>query len=138
MEDRRQTPTTTWLFREALIDAHLVDKLFNRFGQHLQAKDCIARGGQIVDATIVSAPRQRNTKGVNEAIKTGETPKEWEKQPTKLAQKDVDAPGPRRTTTGSTDTRTTSGRHSVEIRGRSLRPHVRPIIAEAARHPHVV
>jgi transposase, IS5 family len=83
--------TTIWLFREALVDAHLVDKLFDRFGQHLQAKGYIARGGQIVDATIVSAPRQRNTKEENEAIKTGETPKEWEKQPTKLAQKDVDA-----------------------------------------------
>jgi transposase, IS5 family len=83
--------TTILLFREALVDAHLVDKLFDRFGQHLQAKGYIARGGQIVDATIVSAPRQRNTKEENEAIKTGETPKEWEKQPTKLAQKDVDA-----------------------------------------------
>jgi IS5 family transposase len=69
----------------------LIDKLFDRFGRHLQAKGYIARGGQIVDATIVSAPRQRNTKEENETIKNGETPKEWEKEPAKLAQKDVDA-----------------------------------------------
>jgi IS5 family transposase len=91
LEDPVPDATTIWLFREALVDAQLVDKLFDRFGQHLQAKGYIARGGQIVDATIVSVPRQRNTKEENETIKNGETPKEWEKEPAKLAQKDVDA-----------------------------------------------
>jgi IS5 family transposase len=33
-----------------------------RFGQHLEAEGYIARGGQIIDATIVSVPKQRNTK----------------------------------------------------------------------------
>ena len=79
------------LFREALVEAGLIDKLFDRFGRHLQAKGYIARGGQIVDATIVSAPRQRNTKEENETIKNGGTPTDWEQQPAKLAQKDVDA-----------------------------------------------
>lgn len=91
LEDPVVDATTIWLFREALVEAQLIDRLFERFGQHLAAKGYIARGGQIVDATIVSAPRQRNTKEENEAIKNGETPKEWEKQPAKLAQKDVDA-----------------------------------------------
>ena len=49
------------------------------------------RGGQIVDATIVSAPKQRNSKDENEAIKAGKTPGEWEKKPAKNAQKDKDA-----------------------------------------------
>jgi len=83
--------TTIWLFREALVEAGLIDKLFERFGQHLQARGYIARGGQIVDATIVSAPRQHNTKEENETIKNGGTPKDWEKKPAKLAQKDLDA-----------------------------------------------
>jgi hypothetical protein len=50
-----------------------------------------ARGGQIIDATIVSVPKQRNTKQENEAIKAGKTPEGWEKQPAKNAQKDKDA-----------------------------------------------
>jgi IS5 family transposase len=83
--------TTIWLFREALVEAKLIDELFSRFDQHLQAKGFIARGGQIIDATIVSAPKQRNSRVENETIKTGETPKEWERQPAKNAQKDKDA-----------------------------------------------
>jgi transposase, IS5 family len=51
----------------------------------------IARGGQIVDATIVSAPKQRNTREENEAIKAGETPEGWEAKSAKNARKDKDA-----------------------------------------------
>src|SRR5262249_9775280 len=47
--------------------------------------------GQIIDATIVSVPRQRNTKEENETIKAGKTPEGWEQQPAKNAQKDKDA-----------------------------------------------
>ena len=54
--------TTIWLFREASAQAGLINKLFERFGQHLEAEGYIARGGQIIDATIVSVPKQRNTK----------------------------------------------------------------------------
>ena len=91
LEDAVPDATTIWLFREALVEAGLIDKLFDRFSQHLQVKGYIARGGQIVDATIVSAPKQRNSKDENEAIKAGKTPGEWEKKPAKNAQKDKDA-----------------------------------------------
>ena len=91
LEDAVPDATTIWLFREALVEAGLIDKLFDRFGQHLRVKGYIARGGQIVDATIVSAPKQRNSKDENEAIKAGKTPGEWEKKPVKNAQKDKDA-----------------------------------------------
>ena len=37
--------------------------------------DTFARGGQIIDGTIVSVPKQRNTKDENEAIKASKTPK---------------------------------------------------------------
>ena len=50
LEDSVPDATTIWLFREALVEAGLIDKLFDRFGQHLQAKGYLARGGQIVDA----------------------------------------------------------------------------------------
>src|SRR3979411_2804256 len=88
LEDTVPDATTIWLFREALAEAGLIDTLFDRFGQHLQAKGYIARGGQIVDATIVSAPKQRNTREENDCVKAGETPKDWEKKPAKNAQKD--------------------------------------------------
>lgn len=83
--------TTLWLFREALVEAKLIDALFERFHQHIQAQGYLARGGQIIDATIVKAPIQRNTKDENATIKSGETPKDWQDEPAKLAQKDVDA-----------------------------------------------
>src|ERR1700674_4981212 len=91
LEDAVPDATTIWLFREALVEAGLIDKLFDRFSQHLRVKGYIARGGQIVDATIVSAPKQRNSKNENETIKAGKTPGEWEKKPAKNAQKDKDA-----------------------------------------------
>jgi transposase, IS5 family len=91
LEDPVPDATTIWLFREALVAAGLIDKLFARFGQHLEAAGYLARGGQIIDATIVSVPKQRNTKEENEAIKAGQTPEGWEKQPAKNAQKDKDA-----------------------------------------------
>src|SRR5438067_977200 len=72
LEDPVPDATTIWLFREALAQAGLIDKLFERFGQHLEAEGYIARGGQIIDATIVSVPRQRNTKEENETIRAGE------------------------------------------------------------------
>ncbi len=91
LEDPVPDASTVWLFREALAKAGLVAKLFALFNQHLEAKGYIARGGQIVDATIVLAPIQRNSRSENEAIKAGETPEAWEANPAKNAQKDKDA-----------------------------------------------
>jgi hypothetical protein len=48
--------------------------------------------GQIVDATLVSAPRQRNTEDEKAALKAGRSAREiWPDKPAKAAQKDVDA-----------------------------------------------
>ena len=91
LEDTVPDATTVWLFREALTKANLIGALFDRFNGYLNAKGYIARGGQIVDATIVSAPKQRNTREENEAIKAGKTPEGWEEKPAKNAQKDKDA-----------------------------------------------
>jgi len=91
IENRIPDGTTLWLFREKLADAGLIEKLFDRFDQHLGAQGYIARGGQIVDATIVAVPRQRNTREENEAIKRGQPPEDWEMKPAKNRQKDKDA-----------------------------------------------
>jgi IS5 family transposase len=91
IEDGIPDGTTLWLFREKLAKAGLIDKLFERFGQHLEAKGYIARGGQMVDATIVPVPRQRNSRDENEQVKSGNTPKDWQRKPAKNRQKDKDA-----------------------------------------------
>ena len=90
-EDGIPDGTTLWLFREKLARAGLIEKLFDRFDQHLNAKGYLARGGQIVDASIVPVPKQRNTREENEAVKRGETPAEWEQKPARNRQKDKDA-----------------------------------------------
>ena len=51
----------------------------------------LAMGGQIVDASIVQAPRQRMTREEKAQIKKGEIPTDWQAKPHKLAQKDRDA-----------------------------------------------
>jgi IS5 family transposase len=91
IEDGIPDGTTLWLFREKLAKAGLIDKLFERFGRHLEAKGYIARGGQMVDATIVPVPRQRNSRDENELVKAGTTPEDWKKRPSKNRQKDKDA-----------------------------------------------
>jgi transposase, IS5 family len=91
IEDSIPDATTLWLYREKLAKAGLIEKLFDRFDQHLQAQGYIARGGQMIDATIVPVPKQRNSRDENETVKAGETPAAWEKQPAKLCQKDRDA-----------------------------------------------
>jgi len=91
IEDRIPDGTTLWLFREKLAKTGLIEKLFEQFGRHLEAKGYIARAGQMVDATIVAVPKQRNTREDNEAVKSGETPEGWEQQPAKNRQKDKDA-----------------------------------------------
>ena len=47
--------------------------------------------GQIVDATLVAAPRQRNTDEEKAEIKAGRIPAEWQARPAKLRHKDRDA-----------------------------------------------
>ena len=65
-----------------------VGMLFKRFDAAVKASGYLAMGGQIVDATIVSAPKQRNTLAEKAAIKDGRIPEDWKANPAKLAQKD--------------------------------------------------
>jgi transposase, IS5 family len=90
-EDNIPDQKTIWLFRETLAQAGMVKKLFDLFSRQLNEAGYCAQKGQIIDASFVEVPRQRNTREENETIKNGETPKEWEKHPAKLRQKDVDA-----------------------------------------------
>ena len=83
---------TIWLFREHLSQAGAVNNLFARFDKYLTKAGYLAMGGQIVDATLVSAPKQRNNDGEKADIKEGKSAAEvWPDEPAKAAQKDVDA-----------------------------------------------
>ena len=91
IEDSIPDATTLWLFREKLAKAGLIEKLFERFDQHLAAKGYIARGGQIIDASIVPVPTQRNSRDENDQLRVGRTPAGWKQKLAKLRQKDRDA-----------------------------------------------
>jgi IS5 family transposase len=82
---------TIWLFREALIRQNAIETLFDRFTKHLEAKGLITNKGSIIDASFVEVPRQRNSREENKKIKEGTLPEDWEKDPSKLRQKDTDA-----------------------------------------------
>ena len=81
--------TTIWRFREDLILAGVIDELFATFDTCLRECGFTALKGQIVDASIVNVPKQRNSRDENQQIKNGETPTDWSKN--KRRRKDVEA-----------------------------------------------
>lgn len=87
--DRVPDAKTIWLFREQVTKAGVIKKLFRQFDQFLRNSGFEAKKGQIVDASIVSAPKQRNSREENKRIKKGEIPEDWDQA--KLRQKDTDA-----------------------------------------------
>ena len=87
--DRVPDSKTIWLFRDQLTKANLIDKLFVEFDSFLKSNGYTAKKGQIVDASIISAPKQRNSRDENQKIKQGEVPQDW--KCAKKSQKDTDA-----------------------------------------------
>jgi transposase, IS5 family len=87
--DRVPDAKTIWLFREELRQAGLVKQLFKRFDHYLRQNGFKAKKGQIVDASIVSVPIQRNSREENKLIKEGRVPEDWNEA--KRRQKDVTA-----------------------------------------------
>jgi IS5 family transposase len=82
---------TIWTFREALAKAGAIARLFERFDRELRSAGYLAMSGQLIDATIIAAPKQRNTRAEKQAIKDRRVPQDWQDQPAKLAPKDRDA-----------------------------------------------
>lgn len=88
-EARVPDAKTIWRFRENLRVAGAFEELFDELSVQVESRGYVARKGQIVDASIVRAPRQRNTREENEQVKSGETPSSWSAR--KRRHKDVDA-----------------------------------------------
>jgi IS5 family transposase len=91
LSDRVPDARTIWLFREKLTKAGAIKSLFARLDEALHAAGFIAMGGQIVDASLISAPKQRNSDGEKQALKEGRIPEAWRAKSAKLRQKDRDA-----------------------------------------------
>lgn len=91
LEERVADATTVWLFREQLQQQGLVEELFEQFEGYLQQAGYQAKDVQILDATLVPVPKQRNRKEENQQIKDAQVPEDWLQQPHKRAQKDIDA-----------------------------------------------
>jgi transposase, IS5 family len=102
---------TVWTFREALKEHQLADALFDRLNQTLADLGIELKSGQIIDATFVPVPIQRNRRESNALIKAGAVPIDWGQdtdKPNKLAHKDTDARWTKKGGKTTTVTRTTS------------------------------
>jgi hypothetical protein len=83
---------TIRLVREKLTQAGALEAVFADFERLLKERGYLAMGGQIVDATLVAAQKQRNTAPEEDAVKAGKTAGEiWPDEPARAAQKDTDA-----------------------------------------------
>nr|WP_249201644.1 IS5 family transposase [Gluconobacter sphaericus] len=91
LSDRVPDAKTIWLFRERLTQAGAIERLFDRFDATLRNAGYLPMSGQILDATLVAAPKQRNTNAEKADLRAGRTPKDWQDKPAKLLHKDRNA-----------------------------------------------
>lgn len=90
IQDQVPDNKTIWLFRDTLTKKGVIDELFNIFVQRLEKAGLILNKGQMVDASIVKAPIQRNNREENQYIKDKDRkPAGWSEA--KSRQKDIDA-----------------------------------------------
>jgi transposase len=88
LPDRVPDYSTIWRFREALVTVGAMDNVFVRFDAALTDRGYLALGGQLIDASIIEAPRQRLTVEEKQRIRAGERP-DW--PVAKARHKDIDA-----------------------------------------------
>lgn len=82
---------TIWLFREQLTKKELIKELFYDFNYQLDEKGFKAQKGQIIDASFIGAPIQRNNREENAKIKEGKIPERFKENPNVGRQKDCEA-----------------------------------------------
>jgi IS5 family transposase len=93
LADKAPDSKTFWEFKEILKNTGAYDDLFLLFNAKMEELNVITHKGSMVDASFVDAPRQRNTREENKAIKDGEMPEGWDspENVNMLEQKDLDA-----------------------------------------------
>lgn len=82
---------TIWAFREVLVNGEVIEKLFAQFENHLEKQGYNASCGHIIDASIVNAPKQRNSRDDNAKIKQGFIPEYIKNNVYRRRHKDLDA-----------------------------------------------
>ena len=73
--------TTVAFFRERHRKANVIDELFKMYESYLRDQGLETRGGQIIDATLVPVPKQRNSREENKEIKANRLPDGWNESP---------------------------------------------------------
>jgi len=93
IESYAQVPDakTIWHYREQLKKHDIIHEIFSLFNEKLQNAALLLKDGAIIDASIVQVPRQRNTREENKQVREGNIPEDWQNNPNKLEQKDLDA-----------------------------------------------
>ena len=86
LEDAVPDAKTVWAFKERLRQQQLVELLFDEFGAYLNGAGYQAKQGQILDATLVPVPKQRNSREENQQIKQGDVPEDWQAKPHKIGR----------------------------------------------------
>ncbi len=81
--------TTIWTFKERLIKAGAAERIFEAVNRQLDRHGYIARGGQMIDASIVPVPKQTLNKDEKGIVAQDAMPADW--SASKRRQKDVQA-----------------------------------------------
>jgi IS5 family transposase len=91
MADARDLPDarTIWHFKNQLARSDSAPALFAAVQAQLNAAGLTAKGGQMIDATIVPAPKMHFSKEEKASLADGKTPAHWSQK--QAAHKDTDA-----------------------------------------------
>ena len=108
LEDKVPDAKTVWLYREQLAQAGVIETLFEDFDGYLEQQGYLAMGGQIIDASIVPVPKQRNSGDDNARIKEARHPRAGRTSRPSVPRRIRTRVGPRSTARAITATRTTS------------------------------
>jgi IS5 family transposase len=80
---------TIWLFKERINEVGGAEALFANVKQQVEQQGYLARGGQLLDASLMPTPIQHYTKAEKEILKEKAIPAKW--TPAQRRQKDIDA-----------------------------------------------
>ncbi|WP_249212885.1 IS5 family transposase [Acetobacter thailandicus] len=79
---------TLWLYQKRLTQAGAINILFSHFDATLRNAGYLPMSDQILDATLVAAPKQRNTNAEKADMREGRIPRDWQDKPAKPSHKD--------------------------------------------------
>lgn len=85
------SPQAIWDYRDCFANSEVGEFIFSKHLQEMQKSGLVdEKEDMILDGSFVEAPRQRNTREENQAIKDGRGKDLWIDRPAKKRQKDVD------------------------------------------------